>query len=79
MTEPFGITSEPHIKGGIPIIAGTRIDAYSVEQRLDGGETIDDLIADYPEIPREAFEAASRYAREHPRAHRAPGISRPGA
>ena len=28
--------------------------------------TIDDLIDDYPEVPREAFEAAEFYAWAHP-------------
>jgi hypothetical protein len=36
---------------------------YAVLGRIEHGETLDDLIADNPDIPREAFEAALVYAR----------------
>ena len=42
------IHSDPDILGGTPVIRGTRITVYSVLGRLDGGETIDDLVEDYP-------------------------------
>jgi uncharacterized protein (DUF433 family)/uncharacterized protein YjiS (DUF1127 family) len=71
------ITADPQIKGGVPVIRGTRIGVYSVQQRLDGGETIQELVEDHPEVPREAFEAAALYARTHPRRGRPPRIGRP--
>jgi uncharacterized protein (DUF433 family) len=54
------------IKGGTPVIRGTRMTVYAVLGRLEHGETIDDLVADNPDIPREAFETALVYARTHP-------------
>jgi uncharacterized protein (DUF433 family) len=54
------------IKGGTPVIRGTRITVHSVLGRIKHGETLDDLVADNPDIPREAFEAALVYARTHP-------------
>jgi uncharacterized protein (DUF433 family) len=54
------------IKGGTPVIHGTRMTVYSVLGRVEYGDTIEDLIADNPDIPREAFEAALVYARTHP-------------
>ena len=64
------IHSDPGIMGGVPVIRGTRIPAQSVLSRIEGGDSLDDLLADYPEVPRAAFEAAITYARTHPRAGR---------
>jgi uncharacterized protein (DUF433 family) len=61
------IVRDPGIMGGAPVIRGTRITAHSVLARVAGGEAIDDLKADYPEVPAAAFEAAAVHARTHPR------------
>ncbi len=60
------ITSHPDILGGTPVITGTRITVYAVLGRLQGGDSVDDLVEDYPEVPREAFMAAELYAKAHP-------------
>ena len=60
------IVSDPETLGGTPVIRDTRITVYSVLGRLQDGESIDDLVADNPDIPREAFEAAAIFARAHP-------------
>jgi uncharacterized protein (DUF433 family) len=59
------IVRDPAIKGGTPVIRGTRMTVYAVAGRLDSGDTLDDLINDNPDVPREAFEAAA-YARANP-------------
>lgn len=61
------IHSDPEIMGGLPVISNTRIPVYSVLARIEGGETIEDLLEDYPNIPMKAFEAAIAFARTHPR------------
>jgi uncharacterized protein (DUF433 family) len=61
------IESNPHIFGGQPVIAGTRIPVHTVAQRLDFGETVDMLAEDYQHVEPRAFEVAARYARMHPR------------
>ena len=61
------LESRKEVFGGEPVIKGTRITCRSVLGKLQGGETINDLIADYPGIPRKAFEAAVTYAKTHPR------------
>lgn len=66
------IAIDPDILGGTPVIRGTRISVHAVLGRLDGGDSLDDLLADYPHIPRAAFEAAGIYARAHP------PVGRPG-
>lgn len=57
---------DPEIFGGEPILKGTRITCQSVLGRIEGGETLEDLVEDYPEISMEAFEAALVYAKAHP-------------
>ncbi len=68
------IVSDPDILGGLPVIRGTRLSVYAIAGRLSHGETLDELMADYPDIPREAFEAADMFARTHPR--RGPRVHR---
>lgn len=60
------ITSHPDILGGTPVIKGTRISVYAVFGRLRGGDTLQDLIDDYPKVPSEAFQAAELYAKSNP-------------
>ena len=60
------IVSDAEILGGTPVIAGTRLTVHAVLGRLQDGDTVDDLAADYPEVPPEAFAAAELYARTHP-------------
>lgn len=60
------ISSDQTIKGGEPVIVGTRLTARAVRARIDGGDTMDDLVADYPYISREALETALIYARGNP-------------
>lgn len=55
------IESNPDILGGSPVIKGTRIDVSTIKSRLGGGETLEALAAEYPEIPLSAFEAAYKY------------------
>ncbi|MBB4304894.1 uncharacterized protein (DUF433 family) [Rhodobium orientis] len=70
------LMADADILGGTPVIRGTRIPVYAVAGRLDGGETLEDLIEDYPQVPREAFEAAAIYARTHPQRGR-PAAAKP--
>ena len=57
---------DPEILGGEPILNGTRITCQSVLGRIESGETLEDLVEDYPETSKEAFNAALVYARAHP-------------
>ncbi len=70
------IESVAGIKGGLPIIKGTRITVHSVEARLEHGDSLDDIAAENPDLPREAFEAAILFAKAHPLAGRPPNIPR---
>lgn len=61
------IETNPDIRGGEPVIRGTRITARGVAGRLDGGDTVAMLTEEYPTTPAEAFLTAYTYARAHPR------------
>jgi len=54
------------IKGGTPVIKGTRMSVYSVRGRIDHGDSIEDVMEDNPDLPRDAIEAALAYARANP-------------
>ena len=61
------VATDPHIFGGQPVIAGTRIPVHTIAERLEAGDTLDTLAEDYPHVERRALEIAARYARTHPR------------
>lgn len=60
------IEIDPEVMGGTPVLCGTRMTVYSVLGRLDGGDSIDDILDDNPHLAREAIETAAIYARTHP-------------
>ncbi|UYN97226.1 MAG: DUF433 domain-containing protein [Enhydrobacter sp.] len=60
------IEVDPDIMGGTPVLRGTRITVYSVLGRLDGGDSVGDILEDNPHLTREAVETAALYARTHP-------------
>lgn len=67
------LVADEAILGGTPVIRGTRLTVYAVLGRLEGGDTIADLVEDYPDIPPAAFHAAETYARTHPQRGRPSG------
>jgi uncharacterized protein (DUF433 family) len=66
------IVTDERILGGTPVIRGTRVTVYSKLGRVEHGDTIEEILADNPDFPRVAVEAAIIYARTHPL------IGRPG-
>ena len=60
------IVLDKEIKGGTPVVRGTRMTVYSVLGRIDHGDTVADILADNPDLSRKAIEAAIIYARAHP-------------
>jgi len=60
------IVVDEEIKGGTPVIRGTRITVYSVLGQIDHGDTVEDILNDNPDIAPEAVEGAIVYARTHP-------------
>lgn len=57
------ITANPEIFGGKPIIRGMRISVELVLSLLAQGETVEDLLEDYPDLERDDIRACLAYAR----------------
>lgn len=66
------LQADPAVKGGEPVIRGTRLTARAVLARLAGGDSVSDLASEYPDIDPAAFGAAALYARTHPLRGRPP-------
>lgn len=67
---PFGRRSEvvkdPHIMGGVPVIAGTRIPVHFIAWLVERGVSDYDILDDYPSLNLEDIRIAVEYARSHP-------------
>jgi uncharacterized protein (DUF433 family) len=56
------IVRDPQICGGQPVIRGTRVTLQTVLASLADGDHIDDILADFPTLTREAVEAVIAFA-----------------
>lgn len=56
------ITRNPDILGGKPIIRGTRIAVELVVDWIESGVSIDQVLADYPNLTQDDIEAAVTFA-----------------
>lgn len=56
------IVSDPAILCGKPCVAGTRISVELLMDKLGGGDSVDDILSDYPFLTREQVLAAIRFA-----------------
>ncbi len=56
------ISIDPKICNGVACIDGTRIPVYQIVGMLANGDTIEDLLKEYPTIEREDILACLRYA-----------------
>ena len=61
--EIFGrISSDPDILHGKPCIKGTRIPVYLIVSLVAEGESMENIIKDYPSLTPEDIKTALRYA-----------------
>ena len=66
MTDPEllkRITANPEIFGGKPIIRGMRISVELILSLLAQGETLENILADYPDLELQDIRACLSYAR----------------
>ena len=58
------IHSDPDILGGTPVFVGTRVPVQSLFDYLEGGDTLDEFLRQFPSVRRdqaiEALEIARR-------------------
>ncbi len=57
------ITKDPHILGGEPVFRGTRVPFKILTDYLEGGNTLDQFLEQYPSVSRELAIAAIEEAR----------------
>lgn len=60
------IRSDPEVLGGAPVFAGTRVPLRALLDYLEGGETLDRFLEDFPGVTRDQAVAALRPAEQVP-------------
>jgi uncharacterized protein (DUF433 family) len=58
------IHRDPDILGGTPVFIGTRVPVQSLFDYLEGGETLDEFLRQFPSVRRELALAALDLARD---------------
>ncbi len=53
---------DPNVCHGKPVVRGTRVLVSTILGALGAGDSIDDILSDYPNITREDIEAALEFA-----------------
>jgi uncharacterized protein (DUF433 family) len=57
------ITQDPEIHSGEPVFRGTRVPFQTLLDYLEGGETLDEFLKQYPGVSRETAIAALEEAK----------------
>lgn len=57
------VHSDPEIMSGTPVFVGTRVPVQSLFDYLEGGETLDEFLYQFPSVRREQAVAALEVAR----------------
>jgi uncharacterized protein (DUF433 family) len=52
---------------GEAVLKGSDVEVYRIAALLSGGLSVDQVLADYPSLSRDAIEAARAYAEAHPK------------
>ena len=47
------IVRDPNILGGTPVFSGTRVPFQTLLDYLEGGQTLDEFLEDFPTVSRE--------------------------
>lgn len=55
---------DPNILSGTPVFVGTRVPAQSLFDYLEGGDTLDEFLRQFPSVRREQAIAALELARD---------------
>lgn len=58
------VTANPEICHGKLTFTGTRIMVWQVLEMLEAGETVEEILEDYPSLTREHIKAALHFAAE---------------
>jgi uncharacterized protein (DUF433 family) len=63
-TSPKIVHSDPEILGGTPVFVGTRVPVQSLFDYIEGGDTLDEFLRQFPSVKREQAVAALELARD---------------
>ena len=58
------VTRNPAVLGGKPIIRGTRIAVSLIDDWIEAGVAVEQILKDYPNLTHEDIEAAVVYAQQ---------------
>ena len=58
------VHSDPDILAGTPVFVGTRVPVQSLFDYIEGGDTLDEFLRQFPSVQREQAIAALELARE---------------
>ena len=58
------ITVDPRIQGGVPVFAGTRVPIQNLIDYLEGGDSIDEFLEDFPSVRRDQVISFLEEAKE---------------
>ena len=61
------IVIDPAVRGGKPIIRGTRITASDILEYLAGGMTVEEILVDFPDLDGEDIRSVLRFAADRER------------
>jgi uncharacterized protein (DUF433 family) len=57
------IIRDPEVLGGTPVFKGTRVPLQALLDYLEGGQTLDEFLDDFPTVTREAAVHALEHAK----------------
>jgi uncharacterized protein (DUF433 family) len=63
-SKPPVVHCDPDILGGTPVVAGTRVPVRTLFDYLEGGETLDAFLRQFPTVSREQAVTALDMARD---------------
>jgi len=63
-SKPPVVHTDPQILGGTPVFVGTRVPVQTLFDYLEGGETLDEFLRQFPSVKRDQAIAALDMARD---------------
>jgi len=63
-TNPAVVHSDPEILSGTPVFVGTRVPVQSLFDYIEGGDTLDEFIRQFPSVKRDQAISALEIARD---------------
>jgi uncharacterized protein (DUF433 family) len=63
-TKPAVVHSDPDILSGTPVFVGTRVPVQSLFDYIEGGDTLNEFLRQFPSVTREQAIAALDLARD---------------